>query len=455
MGARVRNASVACVCDRVRFGADSQFVIAAVAALRWDLSRSGQRVRAAPAGRWTLRHPLRFWKGRCSPCSAKAANLQPGSRLFRECRSADTALVVALCFSLSPSHVQFLNVDDNIDLCAKEKSAKDPGLRADRDAGENGSALTEAEKSFQLVEAPGGLVLLRASEDYFVAVDPAEAKTKLVKNAVAAAHTVALAAAVAAAAASASASAAAAVAAAAAAASASASAATPAAAAASSSTGAAAASPTAVPASATPVGAATVSPPLPAAPLDFLPSPAELFVPVWLDNRSPLTLSGRVVVRTAHGKLWCAEPDEHGQAGAGAIVANRNQVVLWEPLTVLPQSLTHVAFLSVHGTFLSLLPPSGAAAAAAAASGGASAAAIPRPQDQTLLAFTPPNPSGASPAGGELFEVVEVDKRAGRFAFRAANGLFLCAQGNYQVTASSRQCGPWEQFQLIPWPHMP
>lgn len=379
-------------------------------------------------------------------------------RLFRECRSADRS-----CFlSLSLSLLQFLNVDDNIDLCAKEKSAKDPGLRADRDAGENGSALTEAEKSFRLVEVPGGSVLLRAPEDYFVAVDPAEAKTKLVKNAVAAAHTVALAAAVAAAVvtASASASAAAAVAAAAAAANASAAAATPAAAAASSSTGAAAASPTAVPASSTPVSAATLSPPLPAAPLDFLPSPAELFVPVWLDNRSPLTLSGRVVVRTAHGKLWCAEPDEHGQAGAGAgagaIVANRNQVVLWEPLTVLPQSLTHVAFLSVHGTFLSLLPPSGAAAAAAAAAGGgASAAAIPRPQDQTLLAFTPPNPSGASPAGGELFEVVEVDKRAGRFAFRAANGLFLCAQGNYQVTASSRQCGPWEQFQLIPWPHMP
>lgn len=377
-------------------------------------------------------------------------------RLFHECQSADRS-----CFlSLSLSLLQFLNVDDNIDLCAKEKSAKDPGLRADRDAGENGSALTEAEKSFRLVEVPGGSVLLRAPEDYFVAVDPAEAKTKLVKNAVAAAHTVALAAAVAAAVvtASASASAAAAVAAAAAAANASAAAATPAAAAASSSTGAAAASPTAVPASSTPVSAATLSPPLPAAPLDFLPSPAELFVPVWLDNRSPLTLSGRVVVRTAHGKLWCAEPDEHGQAGAGAgaIVANRNQVVLWEPLTVLPQSLTHVAFLSVHGTFLSLLPPSGAAAAAAAAAGGgASAAAIPRPQDQTLLAFTPPNPSGASPAGGELFEVVEVDKRAGRFAFRAANGLFLCAQGNYQVTASSRQCGPWEQFQLIPWPHMP
>jgi hypothetical protein len=291
--------------------------------------------------------------------------------------------------SVSPSRYavrtafgRFLNVDDNIELALKDKASKDVGLRADR----LGDTLTERERMFEVVEVPGGVAIkVPGPEDFFLAVDAGETKVKLARNATYAPPAAAAAATEA-----------------------------------TSPTNATAAVAPASPTSASAPSASTAtSAPAAASPFaSFIPSPAEVFVPTWLDDRSPLTLAGRHIIRTVHGLLWCVEPD-------GTLVANRYAPSLWEPVVLLSASLTHVAFRSVHGGLLSF-----------------------DPTGRKLADFT-----SQSLGPEQRFEVVEIDKRAGTYAFKAANGLYLCAQGTHTITASSKHCGPWETFQLTPWTH--
>ena len=392
-----------------------------------------------------------------------------------------------MCASVACS--KFLNVDDNIDLCVREKTSKDPGLKADRDGGADGNpllpGLSDREKAFQIVEVPGAgnRIALRAPDDYFLAVEPNETKTKVLKNAVAAAITAAAATAAASATSAASASPAAAAAAASSSSSTS-SAAVPSSPSSSSSCSSSAASCLGVG-----VGNGLGQAGAPPRPTDFALTPAQLFEPLWLDDRSPLTLQGRVIIKvtipslpwrrhcetpehstarslddspthacvlclccliiacvqTAHDKLWCAEP-------GGVLVANRRCVSLWEPLVLVPHSLTHVAFLSAHGTFLSLLGNNNNSNSQQTNPSSQNPAARPQSQPQPQL---PAHQLGfvctSSPSSAELFQVVEVDRFAGLYCFVAANGRFVTAQGNHQLSASANTQGPWQRFQVTTW----
>lgn len=267
-------------------------------------------------------------------------------------------------FAIRSAIGRFLNVDDNIELALKEKSNKDPGVKADRDGGESYASLTDREKSFELIEVDGGIAI-RAPDEFFIAVDTNEEKVKLTRNATYQPPAVEDA-----------------------------------------SLSATAASVAA---------AATAATALPYATLT--PVPAEVLTPTWVDDRSPLSLAGRHLLRTAHGLLWCGEP-------SGQLIANRSAASLWEPVRVLALDLTHVAFQScAHGGLLTF-----------------------QRDGRRLVSFT------ADEVGAdERFELVELDKRARQYAIRANNGAFLCAQGNHAITATSKQCGPWETFHLIAW----
>ena len=296
-------------------------------------------------------------------------------------------------FAVRSPFGRFLNVDENIEMALKEKSAKDPGLRCDRDGGagaaaggEQGAAalatasLGPSETSFEIVEHPlTGQIGIRVPQDYFISVGegatPAEAaKTRLAKNAVAAAATLAAANKAAEIEAARAAAIAAAVAAVTPAPVAGAPASGSSAAGASRSGAgkggdkvddAAAAALAAAIASATATAAAAFAASLPPAPssppLDFALSPAELLTPTWLDDRSPLSLAGCFALRTAHGRFWCAD------LASSSLIANRTCVSLWERWVLEPQGLKHVAFRNAHGFYLNLPSPPPAAAAAAAA----------------------------------------------------------------------------------------
>jgi hypothetical protein len=418
---------------------------------------------------------------------AKVADNPGPDSTFELHRQSDGRYALRSCFG------KFLSVDDNIDMANRDKQGKDPGLKFDRELSQAAVAAAQAaaaaasssaaaaaaaasdeqgdqqqeqqqqavaapqpdlssaslpsrDRSFELVEVrsldlsspsiPASsqqhLVCLRASDDYFLAVEPGESKSRVVKNAVAAGYTAAMASAAAAANAAATAAAAAATAAAAAAAAPPSNASTAASAAA---TAAAAASAAAANA------ALTVAPP---APTHFAPSPGEVFQIVWLDDRSPFSLQGRAVLSTAHSKFLVADPSPRA-----TLQANRSAVSLWEPLQIVPtRSLSHVAFQSVHGTFLTLREGGAGAGGTGELFFAGTDASAPLAQFE-VVEVERSLPSPSSGGGGDSPRPLE--PAAGRYAFRAANGRFLSALGNHNVVACAKQVGPWETFTLTPW----
>jgi hypothetical protein len=177
-----------------------------------------------------------------------------------------------------------------------------------------------------------------------------------------------------------------------------------------------------------------------------------VFQIVWLDDRSPISLQGRAVLSTAHSKFLVADPSP-----PATLQANRSAVSLWEPLQIVPstRSLSHVAFQSVHGTFLTLREGgTGNAAGAGAGTGelffAGTDAAAPLAQFEVVeVERSLPSPSSSGGGGGDSPRPLE--PAAGRYAFRAANGRFLSALGNHNVVACAKQVGPWETFTLTPW----
>ena len=157
-------------------------------------------------------------------------------------------------------------------------------------------------------------------------------------------------------------------------------------------------------------------------------SPTELFQPIWLDDRSPLTLSGPHTIRTSHSLLWCVEPD-------GTLVANRREPILWETIQIRSASLTHVRFQSVHGQYLQYEDNDASKRASFA----------PASIQPALDGSTSPI---ASIDSIPKFEVIPIESAKNSYAFKAPNGCYLCAQGTHIITVTSKSIGPWEIFQL-------
>ena len=300
---------------------------------------------------------------------------------------------------------KFLNVDESIELAMKDKTAKDAGIKLDRDGGEGGGALTARETSFEIMHVSGDVrsgdrIVIRApgDEGYYLQVEPqpdvkgvsVEAKVKLARNTsnIAAApgapsthtrigsqvpqgeHRRSV----------------------------------------SSKSGASTPEP-ATPKSGTAGGVDSASP-------AFVPTANSTFAVTWVDERSPFSLAGSHLISTWMNLLWVADPR------VPEVLANRSEYILWEAIDIQPISLTHVTLRPQHQ---------------------------PRPiafESEGRHRLRIPNEE----EGDSRFELIPLDDARKTYALRASNGLFVCAQGNHTLTASSKQIGPWETMTLQPLP---
>lgn len=327
---------------------------------------------------------------------AQAATTTPSSS------AAAASHALAYRYAIRSPLGRFLNIDESLELAIKEKGAKDLGPKCDR------VECGEREKGFELIPLNAGRtnkdivddgtlrVALRTPDEFFLGVDPSDPKVKLLRNPTA--------------------------------------------------------NPNLPPCAPSRPGTAMARPSpntTPSTENTFIPTTAEIFQITWLDDRSPFTLHGRHLIRTAHQLLWCVEP-------SGALVANRLESSLWESILIEPVNRRQVTFTSYHKGVMRF---DGVGRRRVSFTGQSNRIATvtavvneyDRDQAGSVVAATPVGVSVSPVAPPEtLFDVIEVDKERREYAFRAANGLYLCAQGTHIITATSSIIGPWERFTLTP-----